>query len=354
MEREVRTAVVNFAKGLNGHIVDNKTFEHNRHAVVVRAVVAIRIIRPSIRVRISPGTSAFSFSIACSRSKRAATDPRSTGPGENSDWHLQNRFPNGLVRGTVRTADYETVGQHDSLALCVSDAANLLGRETRRGKEFGHHADGLFDTRRRFYKGKPPKLPEAANDPRLWLCGYTRKNLLPEKSMDAGNALFDIYQRHRHRLVWRSSSRPSRPMVARTPARTAGRCTTHAASVSSAHVRCCCWRLGTPAIVISGHDRPHRPRWRRNACGPATAICSAASATSATYLAAARTTKWFCDPWATHALRTPQPPAYTTASPARRCSYGRCCNWQLATRRSAGLAGRRFASAIDRDLSRQS
>ena len=37
MWNENPSAVVNFAKGLNGHIVDNKTFEHNRHAVICGA-----------------------------------------------------------------------------------------------------------------------------------------------------------------------------------------------------------------------------------------------------------------------------------------------------------------------------
>jgi hypothetical protein len=187
--------VVNFAKGLNGHIVDVKTFEHNRHAVV-----AGPWWRDPNNPTFDKGAdfarhSGFFIFDTLFAFKHSGDRSLLDWARRKLAWHLTNRHPNGLIRGCVRTADYEGVGQHDALALCVADAADMLGRETTEGREFAQHADDLFDARRRFYAGKSPNLPTAANDPRLWLCGYTRKNLLPEKTMDAGNILADMFKR---------------------------------------------------------------------------------------------------------------------------------------------------------------
>ena len=108
----------------------------------------------------------------------------------------------------VRTLDYESVGQHDSLALSVADAADVLGRETPEGREFAQNGDDLFDARRRFYDGKAPQLLDCPNDPRLWLCGYTRKNSLPECSLDQGNILRSIFDRTKISWGTPTSSQP--------------------------------------------------------------------------------------------------------------------------------------------------
>ncbi len=188
-------AVVKFAKGLNGHVVDIKTYEHNRHAVL-QGPWWRDPHHPTLDKGADFARHAGFFIFDCLFAYRKS--------GEESllewargkmKWHLTHRHPNGLIRGTVRTADYENIGQHDSLALSVADAADVLGRETPEGKEFAAYAEELFDARRRACQGLAPRLPDCPNDPRLWLNGYTRKNKLPERELDQANLLRLVFDR---------------------------------------------------------------------------------------------------------------------------------------------------------------
>jgi hypothetical protein len=187
--------VVRFAKGLDGHVVDARTFEHNRHAVLQGPWW-----RDPNNPTFDKGAdfarhSGFFIFDTLFAYKRSGDANLLKWARRKVQWHLANRHPNGLVRGEVRTANYETVGQHDSLALSLADAADVLGRETAEGKEFAGYAEELFDARRSTRQGQPTKTPERGDDPRLWLNGYTRKNKLPERDLDQGNILRLFYDR---------------------------------------------------------------------------------------------------------------------------------------------------------------
>src|SRR5262249_37166452 len=112
-------AVVKFAKGLNGHIVDVKTFEHNRHAALAgpwwRDPHNPTFDKGADFARHS-GFFIFDCAFAYKRSGDRSLLDWARG---KLQWHLNSRHPNGLIRGCVRTPEYETVGQHDSLALSV-------------------------------------------------------------------------------------------------------------------------------------------------------------------------------------------------------------------------------------------
>jgi len=188
-------AVVKFAKGLYGHIVDANTFEHNRHAA--RAGPRWRDPHnPDFDKGKDFARHSGFFIFDCLFAFKSSGDRSLLEWAQKKlDWHFRNRLPNGLVRGTVRTKAHEEVGQHDSLALSVADAADLLGRDTPEGRTFGQHAEELLDARRRFYAGQPPELPDCPNDPRLWLNGYSRKKSLPENQIDHANILRMVHQR---------------------------------------------------------------------------------------------------------------------------------------------------------------
>jgi hypothetical protein len=188
-------AVVKFAKGLDGHVVDAKTFEHNRHAAL-RGKWWRDPHKPDFDQGHDFARHSGFYVFDCLYAfKRSGDRGLLEWARRKLDWHLGNRFPNGLVRGCVRSPGYEKVGQHDALALCVADAADLLGRETPEGRAFGADADELFDARRRTCKGRATELPDCPGDPRLWLNGYTRRHLLPESRIAQGNILRDVHAR---------------------------------------------------------------------------------------------------------------------------------------------------------------
>lgn len=188
-------AVVRFAKGLNNHIVDVKTFEHNRHGIL-----AGKWWRDPHKPTFDQGKdfarhSGFFIFDCLYAYKRGGDRSLLDWARKKLDWHLRNRLPNGLVRGPIRSKAYEEMGQHDSLALCVADAADVLGRETPEGRAFAADADELFDARRKTLQGRPPVLPDCAGDPRLWLNGYSRRHLLPEFQFSQGNILRAVHER---------------------------------------------------------------------------------------------------------------------------------------------------------------
>lgn len=191
-------AVVRFAHGLNGHIVDEKTYEHNRHAALT-AKWWRDPKNPDFDAGKDFARHAGFHLIDCLYAYKRSGDRALLDWSRGIlGWHLKNRLPNGIIRGCVRTVGYEKEGQHDSLALCVADAADFLGRDTPEGREFGAHADELFDARRKQYAGTSPQVPDAADDPRLWLWGYFRKSELIQGWV--GNVLASIH--HRTGIPW--------------------------------------------------------------------------------------------------------------------------------------------------------
>ncbi len=186
-------AVVRFAHGLNGHIVDEKTYEHNRHAALTAAWWRDPK-NPTFDAGKDFARHAGFHIIDCAFACRHS--------GERSlfdwirgilGWHLRHRFPSGVIRGCVRTPDYEKEGQHDSLALSVDHAADILGRDTPEGRELADQAAELFDARRRQYLGAAPRVDWQPQDPQLWLAGYFRKRELPAPAQ--GNMLMLMHQR---------------------------------------------------------------------------------------------------------------------------------------------------------------
>jgi hypothetical protein len=188
-------AVLRFARGLNGHIVDAKTFEHNRHAALAGKWWRDPH-KPSLDAGHDHARHSGFYIVDCACAFKHSGDRSLLEWAHRKlEWHLRNRLPGGIVRGCVRTPQHEEEGQHDSLALSVADAADALGRETPEGRAFAAQADELLDARRRQRRGADPELPDCPGDPRLWLNGYSRKKLLPEGRLDSGNILAMVHAR---------------------------------------------------------------------------------------------------------------------------------------------------------------
>ena len=188
-------AVVKFAKGLNGHIVDVKTFEHNRHAALAGPWWRDPH-KPDFDQGKDFARHAGFFIFDCLFAfKRSGDRSLYEWSQRKLEWHMQNRLPNGIIRGPIRSKAYEMEGQHDSFALSLMDSVDVLGRDTAEGQYFLSRAEDLFESRRRQRTGQNPVLPECPKDPRLWLCGYSRKHLLPEKELEPANVLKWVYDR---------------------------------------------------------------------------------------------------------------------------------------------------------------
>jgi len=185
--------VVRFAKGLNGHIVDEKTFEHNRHAALT-ANWWRDPKKPDFDKGKDFARHAGFHIIDCLFAYRRSGDSSLLDWSRGiMNWHLSQRLSNGIIRGCVRTPGYDQEGQHDSFALSIADAADILGRDTAEGREFASHADELFDARRKQYAGTAPEVSGFPSDERLWIQGYFRKSTLPLPP--GGNLLALIHQR---------------------------------------------------------------------------------------------------------------------------------------------------------------
>ena len=168
-------AVVRFAHGLNGHIVNEETFEHNRHAALTE-----NWWRDPKNPDDGPGKDfarhsghyifdcVFAFKKSGDRSLLEWSRRK-------LDWHLNRRLPNGLIRGCARTPGEEKEGQHDSLALCVADAADLLGSDTPEGRELADLAAELFDAKTKEVADRPAPSMTGEAHPTVWLGGYFRK-----------------------------------------------------------------------------------------------------------------------------------------------------------------------------------
>jgi len=163
-------AVVRFAHGLDRHIMNPDTFEHNRHAPLTEyAWNPIPYTGPGKDFARHAGFFIFDCLFAFKKS------------GDRSllDWarrkvryHMERRHPNGIIKGCIRTEGESAEGQHDSLAMSIYDAAQMLGDGTPEGREFMSAAEELFDARRRQRAEAPPPL-EAPGDPSgAWTSGY--------------------------------------------------------------------------------------------------------------------------------------------------------------------------------------
>ena len=168
-------AVVRFAHGLNRHIVNEDTFEHNRHASLTA-----NWWRDPKNPDDGPGKDfarhAGHYIFDCLFAYRKSGD-RSLPDWcrRKLDWHLDRRLPNGIIRGCARTPGENQEGQHDALALCVWDAAELLESGTPENKEFADAASELMDARLRQVAKRPRPAIEDGADETVWLSGYFRK-----------------------------------------------------------------------------------------------------------------------------------------------------------------------------------
>ncbi len=183
-------AIRKFAHGLNHHITNPKTFEHNRHAPLTgkgwNDLENPDTVNPGKDFARHAGFYIFDCLFVYAK----------TGDKTLLDWarrkthyHLERRLENGIIRGCERSKEYNSQGQHDAFALCLSDASGLLG-DTPVAREFAGYAQELFEARRTV--GPSTKAPTGEVDGQVWMDGYFRK---PPVSLPIGNVLHDIYAR---------------------------------------------------------------------------------------------------------------------------------------------------------------
>ena len=164
-------AVVRFAHGLDRHLMNKDTFEHNRHAPLTEHVWNEM---PYTGQGKDFARHAGFFIFDCLFAFRKSGDRGLLDwARRKTAYHMKHRLPGGIVRGCIRTPGYEGEGQHDSLAMSLHDAAQALGLETPEGAEFLAIAEELFGARRKQHEGKQAQpfeeeLPPAA----AWNCGY--------------------------------------------------------------------------------------------------------------------------------------------------------------------------------------
>lgn len=138
-------AVLRFCRGLDRHLMNRDTFEHNRHAPLTEyAWNELPYQGPGKDFARHAGFFIFDCCFAWKKS----------GEVDLLDWarrklgyHLRRRHPDGIVKGCIRTPAEEGEGQHDSLALSTWDAGQYMGEETPEGREFLDMAKELFDAR---------------------------------------------------------------------------------------------------------------------------------------------------------------------------------------------------------------
>ncbi len=183
-------AVQKFCRGLDNHIVNPETFEHNRHAPMNGRGWRDRQNPDTV----GPGkdfarhSGFYIFDCLFTYAK--------TGDTALLDWarrktryHLDRRLPNGIIRGCVRSKGYDSEGQHDSFSLCLSDAAHYLG-DTSVGREFAAYAQDLFASRKN--AAAPIPAPQGPTDAGIWVEGYFRKASI---DIPRGNTCVDMYLR---------------------------------------------------------------------------------------------------------------------------------------------------------------
>lgn len=187
-------AVVRFAHGLNGHIVDEKTFEHNRHASLTG-----KWWRDPKNPDMDKGKDfarhAGFFILDCLFAASRSDDRSLVDWSRRKlQWHMGRRLANGIVSGCARTAEENAEGQHDSFSLSVLEAAELFPEGSAERAEFAAAALELLDARVRQKRGGEVQLPAVPCDGRIWRTGYFRKT---DKAfaLPPGNIFHMIHQR---------------------------------------------------------------------------------------------------------------------------------------------------------------
>lgn len=170
MWRASPECVVRFAKGLDRHLLNYDTFEHNRHAPLTEyAWNEIPYTGQGKDFARHAGMFIFDCAFAFKRSgDRTLWDWARRKLG----YHLERRLPNGIVSGCIRTPNETQEGQHDSLACSVFDAAKVLGEDTAEGREFLDTARELFDARAKQRAENPPVKATDDDLPNAWNTGY--------------------------------------------------------------------------------------------------------------------------------------------------------------------------------------
>ncbi len=176
MWKQAPQAVVNFAHGLDGHIVDAATFEHNRHGKMATGWWH----DPQNPTRgqgkdFARHAGFFIFDALFAYSK-SGDNTLLDWAKRKLQWHMDRRLPNGLVSGCARSKVENQEGQHDSLMLLVWEAARLLDEDDPGAAYFLESADELVEAKRNHCEGRPLPEPDVEGDPaRRWVLGYFRK-----------------------------------------------------------------------------------------------------------------------------------------------------------------------------------
>jgi len=170
MWRSGPEAVVRFAHGLDRHLMNRDTFEHNRHAPLTEYVWnELPYTGPGKDFARHAGFFVFDCLFAFKKSgDRALLD----WARRKLKYHRDRRRSNGIVRGCIRTPAEDGEGQHDSLALSTYDAGRMLGEETPEGAEFLAVANELFEARVKTGRGEQAKIREDADMTLAWSFGY--------------------------------------------------------------------------------------------------------------------------------------------------------------------------------------
>ena len=167
-------SVVRFAHGLDMHIMNHDTFEHNRHGPLAgKHWNEIPYLGQGKDFARHAGHYIFECAFAY---RKSGDSTLLDWARRKLAWHLDRRLPNGIISGCVRTENETKEGQHDSLALALWDAAAALGEDTPEGREFGDHARDLFDARARLLKDAAIRTPEEIElGDWMWMTGYFRQ-----------------------------------------------------------------------------------------------------------------------------------------------------------------------------------
>ena len=163
-------AVVRFAKGLNGHLMDLDTFEHNRHAPMNgQHWNEIPYQGQGKDFARHAGMYIFDCLFAYSKS---GDESLLEWARRKTRYHMDRRHPNGILKGCIRTKTEREEGQHDSFACSLYDAAKVLGEDTAEGREFMTAARELFAARENQDLGAEPSASEEPRAEDAWNSGY--------------------------------------------------------------------------------------------------------------------------------------------------------------------------------------
>lgn len=204
-------AVHKFAQGLNGHIVNPQTMEHNRHAAMTskwwRDPNTPPTDEPGKDFARHAGFYILDCAMAYQINGETAKDVLDWAT-RKLDYQLSHLTPQGLARGPIRTKAYdESVAQHDSLALSIWDAAQSLGPQSAQGQPFTKAAKQLLDARQKMLdQNELPALPQLPHikQGQAWMTGYFRT---PKHGFMPSNQYEILHQRLGHEKLTRLARR---------------------------------------------------------------------------------------------------------------------------------------------------